>query len=60
MGQNANTAASDTSPVAAFETSLDQLEPCLAGRPEPWDWDAFAEAQDHYAGIGLAPPVGAS
>ena len=24
-----------------------------------WDWDGFAEAQAHYADIGLAPPVSA-
>lgn len=31
----------------------------LAGRPVAWDWDGFAEAQAHYANIGLAPPVDA-
>ena len=36
------------------------LEPSLAGRPLPWDWDAFAVAREHYAGLGLAAPVDAS
>jgi uncharacterized protein YndB with AHSA1/START domain len=43
--------------VVGLHTSLARLVPCLAGRPTPWDWDAFAEAQAHYAGVGLAPPV---
>ena len=34
--------------------------PALAGRPEPWDWDALAVAQAHYADLGLAAPVDAS
>ena len=33
--------------------------PCLAGRPIAWDWDGFADAQAHYASLGLAPPVSA-
>ena len=46
--------------VVGLHTSLDRLEPCLAGRPVPWDWDAFAEAQAHYASIGVAAEVDAS
>ena len=45
--------------VVGLHTSLARLAPCLAGRPVAWDWDGFAEAQAHYAGIGLAPPVDA-
>ena len=43
--------------LVGLQTSLARLEPSLAGLPEPWDWDAFAIAQAHYAGIGLAAPV---
>jgi uncharacterized protein YndB with AHSA1/START domain len=43
--------------VVGLHTSLSRLEPCLAGRPTPWDWDAFAQAQAQYASLGLAPPV---
>lgn len=43
--------------VVGLQTSLDRLVPCLTGSPIPWDWDAFAAAQAHYAGLGLAPPV---
>lgn len=43
--------------IVGLHTSLSRLEPSLAGRPIPWDWDAFAAAQDHYATLGLAPPV---
>ena len=46
--------------VVGLHASLARLEPCLAGRPVAWDWDGFAEAQAHYASIGLAPPVDAS
>lgn len=46
--------------VVGLQTSLDRLEPSLAGRPEAWDWDAFAVTQAHYAGLGLAAPVDAS
>lgn len=46
--------------LVGLGTSLDRLEPALAGRPAPWDWDAFATAQAHYAGLGLAAPVAAS
>ena len=52
--------AIDNCYVVGLHASLARLEPCLAGRPVAWDWDAFAEAQAHYAGIGLAPPVTAS
>ena len=40
--------------VVGLHASLARLEPCLAGRPVPWDWDAFAAAQARYAGLGLA------
>ena len=46
--------------VRGLDTSLARLEPCLAGHPVEWDWDAFAEAQAHYATLGFAPPVAAS
>ena len=52
--------AIDNCYVVGLHASLERLEPCLAGCPVAWDWDAFAEAQAHYAGIGLAPPVDAS
>jgi uncharacterized protein YndB with AHSA1/START domain len=50
-------------PAAAIETcyavglhmSLARLAPSLAGTPEPWDWDVFAEHQRRYAAAGLAP-----
>jgi len=45
--------------VVGLHTSLARLEPCLAGRPVPWDWDAFAAAHARYARVGLAPPVDA-
>jgi uncharacterized protein YndB with AHSA1/START domain len=41
--------------VVGLHTSLSRLVPCLDGRPRAWDWDAFAEAQAHYASAGLAP-----
>ena len=50
-------AAIDNCYVVGLHTSLSRLEPCLAGRPVTCDWAAFADAQAHYAGIGLAPPV---
>ena len=53
-------AAIDNCYVVGLHTSLARLVPCLAGRPVAWDWDGFAEAQAHYAGVGLAPPVDAS
>jgi len=43
--------------VVGLHTSLARLEPCLAGHPIAWDWDAFADAQAHYADAGLAPAV---
>lgn len=46
--------------VVGLHASLARLEPCLAGRPVPWDWDGFAAAQEHYASVGIAPPVTAS
>ena len=52
--------AIDNCYLVGLQASLARLEPCLAGRPEPWDWDAFAVAQAHYAGLGLAAPVDAS
>lgn len=52
--------AIDNGFVVGLHASLARLEPCLAGRPIAWDWDGFAEAQAHYASIGLAPPVDAS
>jgi uncharacterized protein YndB with AHSA1/START domain len=52
-------AAIDNCYVVGLHTSLARLSPSLAGRPVAWDWDGFAEAQAHYASIGLAPPVNA-
>jgi uncharacterized protein YndB with AHSA1/START domain len=52
--------AIDSCYVVGLHASLARLEPCLAGRPVAWDWDAFAEAQAHYARVGLAPAVDAS
>lgn len=46
--------------LVGLQTSLDRLAPTLAGRPVPWDWDAFAVAQAHYAELGLAAAVEAS
>jgi uncharacterized protein YndB with AHSA1/START domain len=40
--------------IAGMHHSLSRLEPSLAGTPTPWDWDAFAAAQSHYADLGLA------
>jgi len=51
--------AIDNCYVVGLHASLARLEPCLARNPIAWDWDGFAEAQAHYAGIGLAPPVDA-
>jgi uncharacterized protein YndB with AHSA1/START domain len=51
--------AIDNCYVVGLHASLARLAPCLAGRPVAWDWDCFAEAQAHYASIGLAPPVNA-
>ena len=52
--------AIDNCYLVGLQTSLDRLEPSLAGRPEPWDWDAFAAAQGQYAEHRLAAPVDAS
>jgi hypothetical protein len=52
--------AIDNCYLVGLQTSLARLEPCLAGRPEPWDWDAFAVTQAHYADLGFASPVDAS
>jgi uncharacterized protein YndB with AHSA1/START domain len=52
--------AIDNCYLVGLQTSLSRLEPSLAGRPEPWNWDAFAAAQAHYADHGLAAPVDAS
>ena len=52
--------AIDNCYLVGLQASLARLEPWLAGRPEPWDWDAFAVARAHYAGLGLAAPVEAS
>ena len=38
------TTAIDNCYVVGLHTSLARLEPCLAGHPVPWDWDAFAVA----------------
>jgi len=46
--------------VVGLHASLARLEPCLAGQPTAWDWDGFADAQAHYASIGLAPAPSAS
>ena len=48
-------AAVDNCYVVGLHTSLSRLEPCLAGRPAAWDWDALAESQAQCASIGLAP-----
>lgn len=50
-------AAIDNNYVVGLHASLARLEPCLAGHPVAWDWDAFAEAQNHYASLGLAGAV---
>ncbi len=49
--------AVDNCYLVGLHTSLSRLEPALAGRPEPWDWEAFAAARGHYAGRGLAAAV---
>lgn len=41
--------------VVGLHTSLGRLEPCLEGRPIPWDDDEFAVSQAAYAAAGLAP-----
>lgn len=52
--------AIDNCYLVGLQTSLDRLQPSLAGRPERWDWDAFAAARAHYADLGHAAPVDAS
>ncbi len=52
--------AIDNCYLVGLQTSLDRLAPALAGRPRPWDWDAFAAHRAHYAELGLAAPVDAS
>ncbi|MDQ6728637.1 MAG: SRPBCC family protein [Actinomycetota bacterium] len=52
--------AIDNCYLVGLQASLARLEPSLAGRPQAWDWDAFAVAQAHYAGVGLAAPADAS
>lgn len=49
--------AVDNCYVVGLHTSLSRLVPCLDGQPIEWDWDAFADAQAHYASVGLAPFV---
>ncbi len=41
--------------IVGLHQSLSRLEPALAGRPTPWDWDGFAEDQRRYAAAGFAP-----
>ena len=43
--------------LVGLHESLERLEPCLSGKPEPWDWERFGQAQARYAVIGLAAPV---
>jgi uncharacterized protein YndB with AHSA1/START domain len=50
-------AAVDNCYLVGLHESLERLEPCLAGKPEPWDWDRFARSQARYAAEGLAAPV---
>ena len=50
--------AVDNCYVVGLHTSLARLEPSLAGRPAPWDWDAFAAAQAHYAADRARRPGG--
>lgn len=50
-------AAIDNCYVVGLYASLARLEPCLQGHPVAWDWDGFAEAQAHYATVGLAGAV---
>ncbi|HYF44780.1 MAG TPA: SRPBCC family protein [Acidimicrobiales bacterium] len=52
--------AVDNCYLVGLQTSLDRLEPALAGRPEAWDWERFGVTQAHYADRGLAAPVEAS
>jgi uncharacterized protein YndB with AHSA1/START domain len=43
--------------AVGLHTSLERLEPSLAGTPTPWDWDAFARHQRRYAAAGFAPEL---
>jgi uncharacterized protein YndB with AHSA1/START domain len=43
--------------LVGLHESLERLEPCLAGKPEPWDWERFGQSQARYAERGLAAPV---
>ena len=43
--------------LVGLHESLERLEPCLSGKPEPWDWDRFRLSQVRYADRGLAAPV---
>ena len=43
--------------LVGLHESLERLEPCLAGKPEPWDWERFGRNQARYAEQGLAAPV---
>ncbi|MCC6435004.1 MAG: SRPBCC family protein [Acidimicrobiales bacterium] len=52
--------ATDNCYLVGLQTSLARLEPMLAGRPQPWDWEFFAVARAHYAALGLAAAVDAS
>ncbi|MFN7148531.1 MAG: SRPBCC family protein [Microthrixaceae bacterium] len=51
--------AIDNCYVVGLHTSLTRLEPCLAGRPVPWDWESFEESKARYAALGLAPQADA-
>jgi hypothetical protein len=57
---NDTAAAIDNCYVVGLHTSLARLVSCLAGHPIPWDWDGFADAQAHYASLGLAPVASGS
>ena len=43
--------------LVGLHESLERLEPCLSGKPEPWDWERFGRNQARYADQGLAVPV---
>lgn len=51
--------AIDNCYVVGLHTSLARLEPCLAGRPVDWDWEAFEVSKTHYAALGFAPQADA-
>jgi uncharacterized protein YndB with AHSA1/START domain len=52
--------AIDNCYVVGLHTSLARLEPCLAGHPVAWDWEAFEVSKAHYAALGFAPEADAS